>query len=160
VKRAAAVAVLAAGFAVAAWLAWPRQPLSDEERVREVIARVARRAGAKEVGGMLEDVSERYRGEPGDKATLRQMLFTYLRRSDWVSAVPARLQVQVAGDRARAAFVALLVRRPAKGEEDVRPEELAGSFAFEVDFEREGDRWRAVDARRREAGAAEWLRQR
>jgi hypothetical protein len=141
----------------AAWLLWPRKPVSDVDRVRGVVAEVARLAGEKDVGGMLEHVGERYRGEPGDRNALRQLLVVTLRRADWVSVIPARLEVAVAGDRAKASFVALLLRGPAKSEGEVRPEELAGSYAFEVEFERAGDRWLAIDARRRDARAGDWL---
>lgn len=157
-KRWTGVGAFVLGAALAAWLAWPREPQSDEERIRAAIEKVAHAANEKAVVGMLEHVSERYRGEPGDRAQLRQLLFASLQRSDWVRVIPAKLLVHVEGDEARASFVALLIRGPARDESEVRPEDLAGSHAFSVVFEREGDRWLAVDAKRRDAKPADWLR--
>lgn len=157
-RRWMAAGVLGLGIAAAVWLIRPGRAPSDEERVHSAVQAVARAAGEKDLGGILEHVSERYRGEPGDRAQLRQLLFAYLQRSDWVRVIPAKLQVQVEGDTARASFVALLVRGPAKDESEVRPEELAGSYAFEVAFQREGERWLAVDAKRRDAAPSDWIR--
>ncbi len=155
-RRVAAVAVVLAGVGLCAWLLWPAKPLSGEEAVRAVIADIAAKAEKKDPSGIVEHVSERYRGEAGDRQELKRYLAAYILRSDWVSVVTANVKVALEGDKAHVSLAVLLARSPAKTAAQAQ-EALVGSHYIEADLEREGAEWKIVAATRREASAADWL---
>lgn len=158
-SRIAAVGLAAAGALLAAWLLWPEGPQDDEARIRAAIEAMADRAAAKDANGILEHVSETYRGEGGDKRELKRFLLGWFFRSEVVGAIPARVEVAPPqGDRARATLVVILARTPAKRAEDVRPDEVLGSHHLDAEFVREGDAWRVATATRRDATPADLLR--
>jgi hypothetical protein len=160
-RRIAVAAAVAVAVLLAAWRLWPRRPLDDEAQIRQVVARVAEQAAQKNVSGIVEAVSERYRGDGGDKQELKRYLLGYLMRSEAVAAIPANVQLvePIAGGKARVSFVVLLARTPAKKVEDLRQEELVGAHRIEADLEKEGGTdWRAVSATWRQAAPADWLR--
>jgi hypothetical protein len=156
-RRALAVVLVVSAVIAAAWLVWPREPPDDEALIREAIAQVGRAATEKDVGAILEHVSESYRGEGGNRDGLRRYLLGYILRSDWVSAIPRVLQVEVDGDTANASLVVLLARGPVADPANVRPEGLVGSHYIESGWAREAGEWRVVTATRRDASTADWL---
>jgi len=160
-RRIATIGAAAVAVLLAAWLLWPRRPLDDEAQIRRMIARTAEQAAQKDVSGIVEAVSERYRGEGGDKRELKRYLLGYLMRSEVVAAIPANVQLvqPVADGKAKVSLVVLLARTPAKKVEDLRQEELIGAHRIEADLEKEdGTEWRAVTATRRQASPEDWLR--
>ena len=158
-RRIAAIALAVAGLALAAWLLWPRKPLDDEALIREAVAQMAERAGARDVAGVVEHVSDSYRGEAGDKRELKGYLLGYLMQSGAVAVLVPRLDVKLEGPTAASAsLVVLLARTPAKKAEDVSPDQLAGTHRVEARFAKENGVWRVVDATRRDATAADLLR--
>ncbi len=150
VRRAIAVAILIGGAAVAAWLLWPRPPASDEDRIRRLVDEMAQAAEKKDIGGILEHVSERYRGESTDKDGLRGTLFVYLRGAQFVSVIVRGLTIDVKGDEADAKMRVLLTR--AKVTQELRVEDLiqSGAHRIEAGFAREGTEWKVVKASRRD----------
>ena len=48
-----------------AWALWPKPPLSAEEQVRRMTVQLVRSAEARDVGAMMESVSNRFRGAGG-----------------------------------------------------------------------------------------------
>src|SRR5579863_4626712 len=107
-RRTLAILVAAAGIALAAWLLWPKHPLSDEERIRLVVDAMARGAEEKNVAAILDHVSDKYRGEAGSKDELRGMLFAFLRNADFLSASIRSFSVEVQGAAADATFRVVL----------------------------------------------------
>ncbi|HEY3449641.1 MAG TPA: hypothetical protein VGK67_25025 [Myxococcales bacterium] len=159
-RRIAAIATAAAGVLLAAWLLWPKKPDDDKALIRAAITRMAEKAAERDVNGILENVSERYQGEGGDKRELKRYLLGYLLRSEVVTALPANVQfaAPVENGKAKVSFVVLLARKPATKVEDLRTEELVGSHRIEAEMEKEDGVWRAVDANRRDASPQDWLR--
>jgi hypothetical protein len=158
-RRAVAGAVLVVGAAVAVWLLWPRTPRSDEELIRETIGRMCGSASQKDVGGILEHVSDGYRGEGGSKDELKGYLLGYLLRSDIVSVLPGRVEVEVRGSTARARLAVVLARVPLKTAAEASPGSLAGSHYIETELAKEADgRWRVQTASRRDAAPLDWLK--
>jgi hypothetical protein len=157
VKRIAVVAA-AVGLPLLLWLVWPKKPPDDKALITAAVAEMCEQAGKKDVNGILEHVSDSYRGEAGDKRELKAYLFGYLVRSGMVAAVPARVDVQVEGERAKVILVVLLARTPAKTAAEVGPDQLLGSHRIEADFAREAPRtWRVVSATRRDAAPQDLL---
>ena len=160
-KRVVAVGVGVAGVLLAGWLLWPKQPVSDEDRIRAIIAAIADSAGKKDINGIAENISESYQGEAGDKRELKRYLLGFLLRSEAITVLPTNVRIlePVAGDRAKVSVVVVLARTPAKTAEEVSPDQLMGSHLVEMSFAREpGDAWRVVSASRRDATAADMLR--
>jgi hypothetical protein len=158
VKRVVAIVVAVVGLPLLAWLAWPKKPQDDKALITAAIAQMCEQAGKKDVNGILEHVSDGYRGEAGDKRELKAYLFGYLLRSGMVAAVPARVDVQVEGERAKVALVVLLARTPARTAAEVGPDQLLGSHRIEAEFAREAPKtWRAVSATRRDAAPQDLL---
>jgi len=153
---------VAVAFAVAvalAWKLWPRH-VSDEDQIRALVADVARKAGEKDVSGVMEHVSEAYRGEGGDKRELKAMLLGYLMRSGVVAVLPSNLQFTrpPAGDEAAIAFLVVLARTPAKSAADLPVDQLLGSHQIAAELTREGGVWRVTRAERRQAGLGDWVK--
>ncbi|MBI5549808.1 MAG: hypothetical protein HY901_38470 [Deltaproteobacteria bacterium] len=154
-RRIAALAVVALGMGVAAWLLWPREPADDEQQIRAVIAKMAESAEKKDLSGILDHVSDGYRGEGGDKNGLKAYLLGYLLRSQIVTALPTEIDFSepVQGGRAKVSLVVLLARIPAKKVDDIRPDQLIGTHHLEAELAKEeGARWRVVAAVRSDAG--------
>jgi hypothetical protein len=126
-RRVLSVWLVAGAVATAVWLVWPSQPRSDEELIRAAIDDMAECAGSHDLSGLLKHVSEKYRGEGGDREELKRSLAGTILRSDWVAAIPTAVRITVEGDRARVALVVLLARSPARAPAEVAPEALAGS---------------------------------
>jgi hypothetical protein len=158
VRKVLAVAVALAGVALGAWLLWPKPPDDDEALIRKAVAEIAAAAAKKDIGGVAEHVSERYHGEGGSKTELKRYLLGYTMRSDWVSAVVAKLEIgPIEGGKAKADMVVLLARKPAESADELRSEEIAGSHQIDVDFEKEDGTWRVVSAARRGATASDFI---
>jgi hypothetical protein len=152
-RRVLAVAVLGAGVVLAAWLLWPRPPDDDEALIRAAIAEMTRLASKKDIGGLGDHVSDGYHGEGGSKRDLKRYLLGYTMRSDWVSVLPAKVEVTLGPEPASAkvSMLILLARTPAERAEDLRAEQIAGSHQIEADFAKEDGEWRVFAARRRDA---------
>lgn len=154
-RRTLGAIALVTGIAVAAWIAWPRRAMSDEDRIRAAIDAMASAAEKRDIGGILEHVSERYRGEGGGRDELRGYLFGYLRRAEFVAVVVRAPRIERRGDEADASFRVIFTRVQAGAE--VREGDIAsaGAHAIDARFVREDGRWRVDRATRREIGFAE-----
>ena len=158
-RRIAALAIAAAGVLLATWLLWPSKPADDEAQIRQVVASMAQKTAERDVSGIVEHVSERYRGEGGDKRELKRYLLGYLLRSEVVTALPANVKLEgpIEGGKAKISFAVLLARTPARKIEDLRPEELVGAHRIDAELEKEDGHWRALTATRRPASPQDWL---
>jgi hypothetical protein len=155
-RRTLAIVVAVVGIGIAAWLLWPRHPLTDEEKIRLTIEAMAHGAEEKNVAAILDHVSDRYRGEAGSKEDLRGMLFGYLRSSDFVSAVIRGLSVEAQGDAADVTFRVILarVRTPEVKESDVIN---AGAHEIRAQLVKEDGEWRVSKATQKEIPVGEAL---
>jgi len=131
----------------------------DEALIRQAIAGMAAKAGERDVNGILEHVSERYRGEGGDKRELKRYLLGYLLRSEVVTALPANVQLQgpSRAARPRFSFVVLLARKPAaegRGPAHGGARRLASHRGGDGEGGRRLARGHREPARRRAAGLA------
>ncbi len=158
-RRRLFVAVALAGAVALVWKLWPRHQ-SDEDQIRALVADVARKAGEKDVSGVMEHVSEGYRGEGGDKRELKAMLLGYLLRSGVVAVLPSRLEFTrpPAGDQAAISFVVALARTPAQNAADLPADQLLGSHQIAAELTREDGTWRVTRAERRQAGLEDWVK--
>lgn len=144
--------ILFAGLLV--WLLRPKAPRSDEELIRDSIDRMAAATQKKDVSAIAEEVSERYHGEGGDKRELKTYLLAFLMRGEFVRAIPARVQISLTSESAaEVSLVVVLARGDVKGEQDLRPELVVGTHKMDAHFAKEGDQWRVIDARGRDAAA-------
>ncbi|MGI5861519.1 MAG: hypothetical protein ACOX6T_05615 [Myxococcales bacterium] len=152
-RRLLAVLVAVAGLAVAAWLLWPRAHEGDEAQIRAMIADMATRASQKDFAWVNDYVSESYRGEGGSKQGLKGYLLGYRMRSDWVTALPGKVEVELAPEAktAKVSMVVALARKPAEKAEDLRSEEIAGVHRIDAELAKEEGDWRVTGARRRHA---------
>jgi hypothetical protein len=122
------------------------RPPTDEERLRAAIAEIASRAADKDLDGMLEHVSARYRGEGENREGLGRLLRGYFLVRGGIFAYPTEVTVTVSGDHAHTSTVAILARARVASVDELRPELTAGRQQVEVDWAREGERWRIINA--------------
>jgi hypothetical protein len=155
-RRSVAIGLALLGVLVLAWAFWPAKQLSDEEQIRAAIDDMADAASHKQLGKLMEHVSEHYQGEAGGKADLKSLLASFLFRSDFVSAWVTHLDVQVDGNDAQVKMGVVLSRVPIKSVEELKPEVIAGAHRIEAKFARE-DAWRVVTATRSDASATDLL---
>jgi len=155
-KRIAAIVALVSGVGLAAWILWPSPPDDDEALLKEAVTAMARGASEKDLPGVLDHVSETYKGEGGTRQELKRYLFGYVRSSEWVSVVPTRIEiVSLEGTSAEVTLVALMLRGPAKDEAEVRQDDVVGAHRIDARFEKEDGEWRVVGAKRRAADLGE-----
>ncbi|MCP3141348.1 hypothetical protein [Pyxidicoccus xibeiensis] len=144
------LALLAAG---AVLFFWPRpEPGVQEAITRRVIA-ITRAAEAKDVGGVMEHVSERFRSDGGgwDKKQVRGVLLGQVLRGQWVRVFMTNLEVRevspTQGDfQARFIFG----RSEAENVRDLAADSVLNAYLIEGTFEKEADgEWRVVRAKQR-----------
>jgi hypothetical protein len=147
-KRALALAALAAAVAAAAFLGWRalRPAPSDEEQIRALLADAARAAEEQRVGDAVRDVSERFEGEGLDRRGVKQLVAAHVLRGTWVSVTIAGAAIAPVGDAARAA-VDVVLSRSGKGTPltELLPAQ-ASVHRFQLRLERERGAWKVVRA--------------
>lgn len=142
------LAVLSA--AGAAYLLWPKSPESPEEIITRQVTRMANAASERDVGGVMEYVSEQYRSEDGalDKQTLRSFLAAQILRGQWVRVWPVDTQVRMVSAEA-AEFVGTFVlsRSESESVRDLPKDSVFGSYEIRGEVVREADGvWRFVSS--------------
>jgi hypothetical protein len=148
-RRAALVAAAAIALA-AGFVALRRARTPDEQRIRDAIAAVERACEEKDLGGVLERVSERYRDGDGlGKRELRGFLFAqFIGAKEGIGV--ARLgptEVEMHGPSAATARFRAAISTGGGIATAVRGER----WDFEVDFAKEGGDWLVISHRRRPA---------
>jgi hypothetical protein len=151
----------AAVTGAAVLLLWPTREVPEEEQVRRRVVQMVAAAEKKDVGGMMEGVSEAFRSQQGgwDKPALRGVMVGQVLRGEWVRIIsdlepPTRVaegEVQVRGRfifaRSQTADLAELARQ-------------STFTAYQIDalFRREADgQWRAVSASHRQLDGSDLL---
>ena len=148
--------VLALAVGGATYALWPRAEDSPEERIRRQVEEMAGAAEERDVGGILEHVSEKFRGEQGmGRDELRGYLAGQVLRGEWVRVLPMDLEVTLAGEDG-ADFSGKFVL--ARSEGDMAEQARAGSvtaYLITGQLRREDGEWRFVSARHRPIDAAD-----
>ena len=139
--------LLLAGLGAVASLRLLRQPPSDEEQIRAVLADAARAAEEKRIGDVVRDVSERFRGEGLDRREVKQLVAAHVLRGTWVSVTIAGAKIDIRGELARAACDVVLSRSGKGTPLAALLPEQASVHRFLLDLAREEGKWKVVGAR-------------
>ncbi|NMO17005.1 hypothetical protein HPC49_14510 [Pyxidicoccus fallax] len=152
------LALLAAG---AVLYFWPRQEPGVQEAVTRRVVEMTRAAEEKDVGGVMEGVSEGFRSEGGGwgKKEVRGVLTAQVLRGQWVRIFMTNLEVRevspTQGDfQARFIFG----RSEAARVEELAASSVLNAYLIEGTFEKEADdEWRVVRAKYRPIDATDLL---
>lgn len=155
--------VAGAAIAVAAALTfalWPRSSSANvEELIRHKVVKMARAAEEKDLGYIMDQVSDRFTSAEGwHKADLRAVLAGQVLRGNWLRVFPADLKIFVTSSTT-ATFSGKFIfgRSTATNLKDLARESGMSSYAIDAKLEKEGDEWRFVSASHREISPSEFL---
>jgi len=126
-------------------------PATPEEQVRAAVQQVATAAGQADLVAALEPVSRSYHDDEGlDFAMLRGLLFHELQARGPIRVLvgPMEVDVDSAGDRAEARFVALMLQGIEPAALDLRAND-GDAWHFTAWLAVEEGEWRIVDHQRR-----------
>jgi hypothetical protein len=140
---------------------WPRAEPGVQEAVTRRVVEMTRAAEEKDVGGVMEAVSERFRSDSGawGKKEVRGVLASQVLRGQWVRIFMTNLEVRevspTQGDfQARFIFG----RSQAEKLEDLAADSVLNAYLIEGTFEKEADgEWRVVRAKHRPLNPADLL---
>lgn len=153
---------IAAGVivAIAVLALWPREPPGPRERIERRVVQMTDAAEKKDVGGVLEGVSERFRGAQGwGKDQLRGVLVAQLLRGKWVRVFLTDLDIQLVSDsRGEVSGTFLFTRADAVSAAELSRKSVVDAWTVEGGIQLEADgEWRFVDAKHRRADLQELL---
>lgn len=137
-----------------------RDDADPAARIRAAIDRAVAATEAKDIGGVMEIVSERFDSASVSRADLPRILFAQLHGHGWrrvvLSDVDIRVEEGDAPERAKVSLVALLAKSDSKDGtwRDLAPSE-ASVYRFELDFVLEEGEWRVRQAAYRPARLGE-----
>ncbi len=118
-------------------------PKTPEEAIDQVLDEMAQAARDKDLGGILEHVSERFRGEGQTRDQLKGMLFIQLRQAGWAGVWLTERQITLQSPAlADVQTKALLARGSSLLPSNADAYDLTLGFALE-----DTDAWRVVRAR-------------
>jgi ketosteroid isomerase-like protein len=122
--------------------------VTEEDKVRQVVASVAEAAEKKDLKGVMRHVSKDYNDDKGnDYDGAKGIVFYQFLRSPKVSVFVRGVDVEVKEDRALVNTKIVLARgKEVKKIEDIIPEDAAG-YRFSVVFRKEDGDWKALSAR-------------
>ena len=150
------LAALAVGGAVV--LLWPSEPITPEEEVRRRILQLVHAAEEKDLGEVMDGVSDTFRSDAGwNKAELKRVLAAQVLRGQYVRILPdlrhlTAVNPQEVEVEARFYFARADVARV----EELARDSVVSAWLIEATFQKEGDgTWRVVRARHRPLGASE-----
>jgi hypothetical protein len=139
---------------------WPREEPGVKDAVTRRIIAMTRAAEDKDVGGVMEGVSERFKTTEGwSKQDVHRILAAQVLRGQWVRVFTTDIDVQeltpTQGDfQARFIFG----RSQADKLEDLAKDSVLNAYAIEGTFEKEEDgEWRVVKAKQRRLDPSELL---
>jgi hypothetical protein len=152
------LALLAAG---AVLFFWPRPEPGVQEAITRKVVELTRAAEEKDVGGVMEHVSEHFRSDGGGwgKKEVRGILTAQVLRGQWVRVFMTNLEVQevspTQGDfQARFIFG----RSEAEKVQDLAASSVLNAYSIEGTFKKEADgEWRVVRAKQRPINPADLL---
>ncbi|MBZ4334162.1 hypothetical protein NR800_16090 [Corallococcus interemptor] len=139
---------------------WPREEPGVKDAVTRRIIAMTRAAEDKDVGGVMEGVSERFKTTDGwNKQDVHRILAAQVLRGQWVRVFTTDIDVHevspTQGDfQARFIFG----RSQADKLEDLAKDSVLNAYAIEGTFEKESDgEWRVVKAKQRRLDPSELL---
>ncbi len=145
---------LALAAALAVWILWPRAPEDPEEVIRQKVIQMARAAEKKDVGFVLDQLSESFRSADGlSKQEMKGFIAAQILRGSWVRVFVVDTRVSAAGSTAEFQGKFVFGRSDAKELQNLTKESVMGSYRVEGKLTRESDgQWRFVSASWREEG--------
>jgi hypothetical protein len=150
-----ALALLAGGLVLALW---PRAELSVQEAITRKIIQMTRAAEQKDVGGLMEGVSEHFKSAQGwSKEQVRGLMVAQVLRGQWVRIFHTDLEVtEVSPTRGDFSVKFIFARSEAQELEQLARESVINAWLVEGSFEKEQDgEWRVVVARNRQLDPTE-----
>lgn len=139
---------------------WPRSSsASVEELIRRKVVKMARAAEEKDLGYIMDQVSDRFTSAEGwNKSELKAVLAGQLLRGNWVRVFPADIKVSVTSS-STASFSGKFIfgRSTATTLKDLAKESGISSYAIQAKLEREAEEWKIVSAAHREISPSEFL---
>ena len=118
--------------------------------MRQEVRNVVESAENKDLGGVMEGISEKYMDESGwNKNTLRGILFRQFRMKKSVGVKMGPMGVKIDGEQAEVSFEALILEKESEG--IGLPTEI-DALHFEVELKNENGQWRITSHRRLQLG--------
>src|SRR5262249_8996313 len=134
---------VAAALVVLLWPKGSRQ--SPEELIRQKVIKMARAAEKKDVGDIMEQISDRFAFEEGGKGGLPQLLVGRLLQGNWLRVFVVATAVNVtSGSTATFSGKFIFGRSKAATLKELAKESELSSCAIEAKLEKEGDEWKFV----------------
>ena len=127
---------------------WPSASDSPEEQIRRKVIQMSRSAEKKDLGFVLEQVSDKFRTTDGwTKQELRGFLASQILRGNWVRVFVVDTKVRVVGDTADFSGKFVFGRSEAASLENLARESVMGSYRVDAALTRESDgEWRFTGA--------------
>ncbi len=150
-----ALALLAGGLVLALW---PREEPPVQEAITRKIIQMTRAAEKKDVGAVMEGVSERFKSSQGwSKEQVRGVLVAQVLRGQWVRIFYTGLDVtEVSPTQGDFSVKFIFARSEAREVEQLARESVINAWLVEGSFEKEQDgEWRVVTARNRQLDPSE-----
>lgn len=144
-----ALALLAAGLVL--WL-WPAPELTVQEAITRKIIAMTRAAEEKDISGVMEGVSDRFKAGRGlGKDQVKGVLVAQVLRGQWVRIFHTGLEVtEVSPTRGDFSVRFIFARSEATELDQLAKESVVDAWGVEGSFEKEPDgEWRVVEARDR-----------
>lgn len=149
---------LAAALVIALILWLKESPPSSEELIRQKAIKMARAAEQKELGYVMDQISDRFSFEEGGKRELHQLLAAQILRGNWVRVFVVDTAVSITSPNT-ASFSGKFIfgRSKATTLKDLAKQSELSSYLVEAKLEKERDDWKFVSARHRPINPADAL---
>jgi len=152
-------ALFVAAAAAVVVLLWPKDAqTSAEELIRQKVIKMARAAEKRDLGYVMDQVSERFTFEGGGKRDLHQLLAAQVLRGNWLRVFVVDLAA-TATSPTTATFSGKFIfgRSKATTLKELTKESEVSSYLIETKLEKERDDWKFISARYRPIDPAEFL---
>lgn len=130
-------------------LLWPEEPLTPEEQVRRRIVQMSGAARERQVGEVMEGVSDSFRSDTGgwDKQALRSVLAGQLLRGQYLRVfTDVRDLDAIAPNRVEAEVNVYFARSEEVELEQLAAQSVVSAWKIRADFELEEGAWRVTRA--------------
>jgi hypothetical protein len=151
-RRRLVGALVTLSLAGVAYVGWPRTAPSQRELVLRTVVQMAHAADERDVPGVMEHVSERFRSAEGwDQRELKAVVAHQLLSGQWVRVFTSEVEVTVTSPtQVELTGKFVFGRSAAKRLEDLARDSVLAAYAVEGRLEKESDgEWRFVWASHR-----------
>ncbi len=128
-----------------------RGPSEPEAQIRAVIEHARQSAEAKDVGGVMDAVSESFETAPIDRRDLNQLVYYELHRGKWSRVYVLDLDIELSDDQKTAEVKLATILATGDGELSKLSPKDAGAWRFDLGFRREDGGYKVVRASYRRA---------